>query len=357
MNRPLVALALVLAATATARAGELPKQHQNAIDNGLRWLARQQDRDGHWEANGGNFRVAVTALAGMAFLMEGSTPTTGAYADNIRRAVDWVQACSRPDGLLVDPNATDGMYMYGHGYALLFLSQVHGEEADEADRKKLDDVLTRAAKFSGKAQTNRGGWGYVSAKDGNDFDEGSVTVTQVQALRAARDAGIAVPQDAIRYALQYLQNATHFSTGGVVYTLAGGGGGDGRPPLTAAAVVCAFCADELRVPLVKRWLKFCRAHIRLPGEGKAGHDEYMHYYYAQVLYRLGEDGYGKLFPDVKPEDRLTWGKYRAAMGDYLVKQQNADGSWGRDLIGPAYDTACFLAILQLDRASLPVYQR
>ena len=42
------------------------------------------------------------------------------------------------------------------------------------------DGLTKAVEFTGKAQTNRGGWGYDSAADGGDFDEGSVTITQMQ---------------------------------------------------------------------------------------------------------------------------------------------------------------------------------
>jgi len=58
-------------------------------------------------------------------------------------------------------------------------------------------LLTRAVQFTCKAQTSRGGWGYVSVLDGNDWDEGSVSVTQVQALRAARNAGIAIPREAI----------------------------------------------------------------------------------------------------------------------------------------------------------------
>ena len=39
--------------------------------------------------------------------------------------------------------------------------------------------LTRGAAvtFSGSAQTEAGGWGYVSAREGNDFDEGSTTIT------------------------------------------------------------------------------------------------------------------------------------------------------------------------------------
>ena len=137
-----------------------------------------------------------------------------------------------------------------------------------------------------------------------------MTITQVQALRAARNAGISVPPDAIKEAVNYLQESTN-DQGGVIYSLAGGGGGEGRPALTAAAISCGFSAGEYNSPLVKKWLTFCQ-------DGRAAgrrrplrpHDEYTHYYYAQAIYMLGEDGYGKLFPESKEADRLKWSTYR-----------------------------------------------
>src|SRR5262249_9782151 len=170
---------------------------------------KQQHRDGHWEAFGGQYPVTMTALGGMSMLMEGSTIREGKYKDHIRRAVDWLMARSMPNGMLGNPNIPGeaGRYMYGKVFPLLFLSSVYGEEEEGDRRKKLEDILVRAAKFSRDAQTNRGGWGYVSARDGGGFDEGSVTITQVQALRAARNAGIVVPQDAIKDAIKYLKDS------------------------------------------------------------------------------------------------------------------------------------------------------
>src|SRR5204862_3081705 len=203
--------------------------------------AKVQHRDGHWEANGGLYPMAMTGLSGMSMLMEGSTIRDGKYADRIRKAVDWFMSRSQPNGLLGNPNSNleMGRYMYGHGFGLLFLANVYGEEEDGARRKKLEEILTKAVQFTGKAQTSRGGWGYVSAADGSDFDEGSVTITQVQGLRAARNAGIVVPRKAIEDAQAYLKASTNHQ-GGVMYSLAWGGGGmgEGRPALTAAAIAC-----------------------------------------------------------------------------------------------------------------------
>jgi hypothetical protein len=358
-----------------ARADEIPAEFRPCVDKGLEWLAKTQSKDGHWEAFGGQYPLTMTGLSGMAMLMQGSTLREGKYKDHIRRAVDWLMARSMPNGMLGNPNIPGeaGRYMYGHGYALLFLASVYGEEDEGERRRKLEDQLTRAAKFTRDAQTERestrfkdpktgkmlklGGWGYISAKEGNNFDEGSVTITQVQALRAARDAGIVVPEDAIQNAVNYLQESTN-EQGGVIYSLAGGGGGDGRPALTSAAISCGFSAGDYNSPLVKKWLTFARSVVQPVGDVRfAQHDEYTHYYYAQAIYKLGEDGYGKLFPESKEVDRLKWSTYRAHTFPKLKAAQTNDGSWTGGQVGPSFITAVHLAIMQLDNACLPIYQR
>ena len=155
-----------------------------AVARGLEWLAAHQSRLGHWTASGDTYPTAMTALAGIALLCEGSTTTQGKYAPNIRKAVDYLVSHSRSNGLIGDPDRDD-RYTYGHGFSMLFLSQVLGEEEDAERREQLVDVLTRAVQFTGRAQTSAGGWGYVSAKDGDGFDEGSTTITQVQGCAAA----------------------------------------------------------------------------------------------------------------------------------------------------------------------------
>src|SRR3954466_5578676 len=124
--------ALALAAAPALRAEDIPAKYQRVVSKGLGWLGKSQPRDGRWDANGGQYPTAMTALAGMAMLMEGSTIRDGKYADRIRRAVDWFMIRSQPNGLLGNPNNAQegGRYMYGHGFGLLFLSCVYGEEED-----------------------------------------------------------------------------------------------------------------------------------------------------------------------------------------------------------------------------------
>jgi hypothetical protein len=355
----LLMLGLIPSCAGSSRAEELSPVHQEMVDRGLAWLAKQQYGDGHWETPAGQFATAMTGIAGTTLLMEGSTIRTGKYQENIRRAVDYLMRMTQPNGLIGEVNAPNqGLgYLYGHGFSVLFLSQIYGEEEDEERRRKLNDILTRAVLFTASAQTSRGGWGYVSAKDGRDFDEGSVTVTQVQALRAARNAGIVVPRKTIDMTQEYLRKCTT-ERGGLIYSLSSGRGPE-RPTITVAAIASMFSTGEYNSPLSKRWIQFVQPKIPTDaaGSNQFGHSEYTHYYYGQVIYTLGENGYAKLFPRSKPEDRLTWSKYKKSFFEFLRRKQNKDGSWTGVPIGQVYTTCCYLTIMQLDRGVLPIYQR
>jgi squalene cyclase len=353
-----------------ARADEIPEKYRKAVDKGLEWLASKQNEKGFWGANGDNYPITMTALAGMALLMEGSTVKEGKYAAHLRKAVDWLIDKSNEggnkDGLIGDTNLPQeaGRYMYGHGFATLFLASVYGDDLDKKKALRLKDILLRAVKYIGNAQSTQGGWFYTSKADGGDNDEGSVTITQMQALRACRNAGITVPKEILKKGIEYLQHSTT-ERGGVVYSLGRGGmkapiGGE-RPALTAAAISCGFSAGEYKSDLCKKWLKYCQTNIPINGGvGRIGHDEYTHYYYAQALYILGEKGWENLFGPTPEQDRLTWTKYRDSMGDRLVQIQAQDGSFpsgGGFSVGTVYSTAVYLTILQLDKGVLPIYQR
>jgi hypothetical protein len=338
-------------------ADEPSPEVKKATDKGLAWIAKNQAPDGHWEANGGQYPTTVTSLAGMALLMEGSTMRDGKYANNIRKAVDWFMERSQRNGLLGNPNnpTESSRYIYGHGYGMLFLSQIYGEEEDGDRRKKLEAILTRAVEFTGKAQTDRGGWGYVSAADGGGFDEGSTTITQLQGLRAARNSGIRVPKGIIDKAQKYLKEATT-PRGGIKYSLASGGH-EGGPALVVAALAGGFSTGEYDSEHVRKWVTYCKQNVPIGQVARFGHDEYTHYYYAQSIYFLGEKGYGRLFPKQDQKDWMKWSDYRKAAFGQILRSQNADGSWNSGNIGAVYTTAINLTILQLDNNVLPIYQR
>ncbi len=332
----LLAAALCLC-DARVFAGSNNPDVQRAVGRGLEWRTNRQSRLGHWTANDGRYPTAMTGMAGIAFLSEGSTTNQGKYAPQIRRAVDYLAGRSRSNGLIGDPTRDD-RYTYGHGFGTLFLSQVLGEEEDIDRREQLVDVLTRAVVFTGRAQTKEGGWGYVSAKDGHGFDEGSTTITQVQALRGCRNAGIPVPTEIVDKAIGYIRKCTR-PDGGVQYNIRGG---NGRPAITAAAIACLFNAGDYDSEYVPKLLGYCKKNLSNISSRGFGHWHYAHYYYSQVRYREG----GK-----------EWEEYRDKLHARLLSEAGPDGSWNQGYIGPVYTTAINLTILQLENGTLPIYQR
>jgi len=338
------ALAFCLLGPAAARADSLDARVNRVVSHGLDWIAAAQSRVGSWSANDGRYPTAMTALAGVALLQEGSTTTQGKYSKNIRLAVDYLLSRSRANGLIGDPSKDD-RYTYGHGYSMLFLSQVMGEEEDASRRKELSDALTRAVVFSCNAQTSAGGWGYVSAKDasqgGGEFDEGSTTITQVQGLRGCRNAGIVVSKEAIDKAIKYIRDCT-MSDGGVQYSSKGGGP---RPAISAAAIACLFNAGDYDDDYVPKLLKYCENNLNDISNQGFGHWHYAHYYYSQVKYR---------------EAGKQWDAYREKVFNRLLTEVTDNGKlayWNQGYIGMIYTTSINLTILQLDKGTLPIYQR
>jgi hypothetical protein len=310
---------------------------EKAMERGLDWVARTQSPTrGNWVLAG--YTTAMTALAGMALTASGSTTTQGPYAKNIRRAADYLLSRIRTNGLIGDQN--DNRYTYGHGFSMLFLSQVLGEEQDEETRKQLIEGLVKAVDFSCKAQTRAGGWGYVSAKDGNDFDEGSTTITQVQGLRGCRNAGIPVPAETIEKAKQYIYQCKN-QDGGISYSSKNMG--SSRPAITAAALASLYSAGDYDSKHVPQMLEYCKKTLTdiTDNTHSYGHWHYTYLYYAQVMYRQG------------PKE---WNPFRDKLYAKIVGEQNEEGYWTGN-IGPIYVTSCNLIILQLEKAYLPIYQR
>lgn len=309
---------------------------QAAIDRGLQYLRRVQNPDGSWRSSGrrGTYPAAMTALAGMALIGSGSTPTRGEHWLQVRRATNFLVNCGQPDGVITVSNE-EGRSMYGHGFSTMFLAQAYGMEEDQRRQKKIHGVLTRAVNLIARSQSRAGGWLYTPESSG---DEGSVTVTQIQALRACRNSGITVPSKTIQNAIDYIHKSAN-PDGSIRYSIANGGGG--RAPITAAAVAVLYNAGKYDDPIAEKALEYAKKTLPVNGSGN-GHHYYAQLYLAQALYQKGG---------------AEWKKYYADMSSWLLRQQARDGSWNGDGVGPVYGTSIALTILQLPHSFVPIYQR
>jgi squalene cyclase len=197
-------------------------------------------------------------------------------------------------------------------------------------------VLDKAVSLIGAAQSSAGGWIYTPDASS---DEGSVTVTQIQALRACRMAGIVVDRKVIDKAVEYIKKCQN-PDGSIKYSLHSGP--DGRPAITAAGVAVLYNAgiyDDQ--PFVDKAVQYCKRAIQVTVDN-TGHHYYTHLYWSQALYQRGG-------PD--------WTDYYAKKSAWILRQQKKDGSWDGDSVGSVYGTAIALTILQLPYAYAPIYQR
>jgi prenyltransferase beta subunit len=336
----------LLAQSAAVRAAEevMPKHITpatlKAVRAGLDYLARTQDADGSWHGDQGGdaYPVAVTGLAGTALLANGNSPTRGRYAPQVEKAIQYLVSCSTANGMITGPAQESGRPMHGHGFALLFLATAYGTETKPAQREKTKQVIEKAVRLTAEGQSGDGGWTYIPGAG----DEGSVTVTQVQALRAAHNAGLAVPRGTIAEAVQYIERCST-SDGGISYSLRSGGGA--RLPISAAAVATLYNAGQYDAPVANRCLEYVWRHFENSKNWSkgSGHDFYCQLYAAQAFYLAGDKYWDVYFPPAR--DQL------------IASQDKGDGSWTGDGIGKAYGTAIALIILQLPYKYLPVYQR
>lgn len=320
---------------------EITPAVRSAIQRGTRFLLSTQNRDGSWRTHGGTggYPVAMTSLAGLALMAGGSTPAQGPHAQNVSSALTFVLKSARRDGLIAQLEE-ESHCMHGHGFAMLFLAQCHGMEEDPRRQAEVELALQRAIELTARSQSAAGGWLYTPDAGG---DEGSVTVTQIQGLRACRNVGLAVPKRVIDRAMLYLERSAN-ADGGIRYQVSDTG--PSRPAITAAAVACYYNAGQYGHPRAARALEFVEQQLS-PMRGQSpryfGHYFYAHLYMSQVMYLAGHE---------------HWQRYYPAMRQVLLTQQNSDdGSWDGDHVGTTYGTAVALIILQLPYKNLPIMQR
>jgi len=323
--------------------GDVTVQTRRAVKAALDFLAKQQNADGSF---GANYQLASSALAGLAFLGYGSNYNHGPYRAQIQKLVEYILKIQDAQGYFDDGQCR----MHGHGYATLFLAMAYGSMPYEK-RKQVKKALQKAVRITARSQSREGGWYYYPAHERfPSQDEGSVTVTQVQALRACRDAGIYVSKSIIDRGQRYIKRST--TSSGTRYHIHGG---RTTVTLTAAgvAVMNAYGVYDPRTCIQLKWgLDVLKRAIksRLSRGGVAmsavNWPWYGNLYLSQACWQAGDE---------------MWKLYYPTTYKRLLSTQNTDGSWTRTRGGRAYgavfSTAIAALILEVPMGYLPLFQR
>ncbi len=302
------------------------------IRRGLDFLRAQQNPDGSYGRGPYSRNVAVCGLVAMAFMANGSMPHRGPYGQQVARTLNHILNSTRDSGFIVSPGSSSHGPMYGHGFATLFLAEVYGQSEDAEIRDKLE----AATNLIINTQNEEGGWRYEPRRQDADI---SVTVCQIMALRAARNAGLYVPHRTIERSLDYVKRCQN-PDGGFMYQLSQPG--ESRFPRSAAGVVAFYNAGIYEGPELARGLDYLMRH--LPVDQTATREPYFfygHYYAVQAMWQARGE---------------RWERWYPAIRELLEARRRADGSWF-DQIAPEFGTAMACAILQMPNSFLPIFQR
>lgn len=337
-------------------------EYDKAIRNGLAFLGKYQETDGGWpvaifprnwpQAESVDFkwgRVGVSSLALLAFFGDGHTwlpddaGRNDQYFDVTRKAVKFLLAAQDPTtGRFGAGEGERVHFMYNHGMATLALAEATALSGDP----ELKAHLEKAIAYIVKTQTSNGGWNYYGHQDSDDI---SVSVWQVQALAAAREAGLAVPDESLTRALSLFRSATKGdrvlyrlehddniftpSLNGMALMLRQLLGEDpANPELKALAARIATTVPKTKPEWGRDWTPASKEAV-----DRAKFDPYMLYYCTYGLFFLGG---------------TDWEEWNKAASKALFNMQANDGSFRANDInslkgGTYYATALCVLTLQV----------
>lgn len=312
---------------------------QSAINEGLQYLARNQASDGSYGSQSYKGNIAVTSLGALAMMAGGHQPGRNIYGENVVRALRYVLDQADGRGYLISNSGQSHGPMYGHGFGVLFLSEVYGMVADKPLRERLQETLKRSVKLIVDSQNKEGGWRYTPGSQDADV---SVTICQIMGLRAARNAGFYVPKSTVDRCTAYVKRCQD-RDGGFRYQQVGGPSQFAR---SAAGVVALYCAGIYKGPEIENGLRYLMQYC--PGKATRAeehqHYYYGHYYAAQAMWTAG----GKYWADWYP-----------AVRDQLIRHGDrmSSGCWVDHRFSNDYATAMACIILQIPNNYLPILQK
>jgi squalene cyclase len=326
-SRLMLALWLVMISTVsgqelfTDKAGDVsPTEVDRLYLRGIQYLVRNQNAEGNWPDKSYGSEPAVVGLAVVAMLAHGEDPNFGPYSQPIIRGLNFILKQMNPQTGYI------GRSMYNHGFATLALAEAYGV----VDDSRLGPALTKAISLIVNAQGRNpfGAWRY--SPESTDADT-TVSGAQMVALYAARNAGIPVPEAAIKRGLNFFMTC-QTPDGGYGYTP----GSSSNGARTAIGCLILSLAKEKN----SRAFQIASTYLR-KAPADSTYQQYYLYYASQAFFHMS------------PDDWRSWNRKNVKL---LAAAQTTDGSW-EGQFGPTFSTAASLLSLALNYRYLPIYER
>jgi len=306
-------------------------ESERAVQRGLAYLARTQNRDGSWgrpvrDNKYGRVQVGKTGLALLAFLASGHTQFSETnYTANVGLALEF---------LLSTQHRGTGHFgitsSYSHGIATYAIAEAYAMTSDPSLRPSLERAVTWILMNQYRETSDPqwfGGWGYYypdRRRVADEWPRASVAAWQVMALESARIGGLEVPEVHLDAAKIYLLNSFDSRLGQFRYSHDPSRLRSKWPALPASTPASIFAlllldhdADD---PRIHRGLRY--VHERAPQDYRRGSDDQ---FVLEAVGNLYFWYYGTLAMFLRGGD--DWDRWNENLRDLLVEAQNEDGSW------------------------------
>lgn len=328
-----------------------------AIDRGLDFLAARQaeEADGSFPPTGAQRTapVAIAALASLAYMSAGNGLDRGPHGGELSRAIDYLltlvdrEPTSRTRGYISEDRDKFSR-THGHGFAALALAEANAVSPNSSRGARLAEAVELAVRCIESSQGIEGGWYYEPVRGLQH--EGSVTICLIQALRAAKDAGIRVDAAVIAKAVDYVERSQK-EDGSFRYAL---GMDKTSVALTAAAISTLNATGRYHGKQIVQGYDYIQRELRarenapetedlLRIRGPVPYPFYERLYLAQAFWQNA--------------DRSVFDAWARQERRAVLRAQRRDGSWSDEMFGDCYATAMNVLFLALPDRLLPIFQR
>jgi hypothetical protein len=236
-----------------------------------------------------------------------------------------------------------------HGYATWALAMAYGMSfgsENELQRARIKSLLQGAVHAIERSQSPNGGWMYTL--EASSYHEGSVTVTLLQGLRAAKEAGVRVDSGVIQRAVNYLgrlqESENGSQQGGFRYRE--GAGEKVSFALTAASISSLNQTGDYDSKKIDLGIVYMRAKdplTSITSKGSSTWPWYERLYATQAYFQYRELRHFRLW-----YPRLV---------EATANEQRPDGSFSDGSFGDVYATATAALTLAVPFGYLPTFQR
>lgn len=316
---------------------------ESAVESGLAWIARNQNKEGFWSLRGPyddggttENKSAATAMALLAFMGAGNTHVVGQYRENVEKGARWLIKQQDREGFFAK-DARDHQQAYAQAQASIAICELYAMTKDSWLRQPAQSAINCAEKW----QSKEGGWRYQPRFDSDT----SITGWFVMTLQSGLSGGLDVDRAVLYRVSDFLDTVQTYEGAAYSYQPRGAA----SQAMTAEGLLCRqYLGWAHSNPALVRGVDAMSSDYNFDIRDT---DYYYWYYATQVLHHYG----GK-----------PWEAWNREMREKLpaaqIKRGRESGSWPPQADrwggtgGRLYTTCMAIYCLEVYYRHMPIYK-